>query len=112
HLNRKQVANMSEREVNSIGMGLIDAACKRDRNVSYFMMCVEDLRGLANVFSIGQPYKSDVFEQYHELYRGKTLKTHQDFINYCFEKYPNGGEVKFQEYYDFMNHPYYDNAYS
>lgn len=114
HLNRKQVANMSQKEINSVGVGIIDEACKRNRNASYFMMCIEELYNTdgVNVFSMNQPLKSNYFDAYHKLYDGKTLKTTQDFINYCFDKYPDGGEIKFHEYYNFMKQPFYEETFS
>lgn len=112
HLNRKQTAAMSAKEFNNIGAPIIDEACKRNRNASYFMMCVDDLRSQANLFSMNQPYASNYFDSYHELYGDKSLKTTQDFINYCFQKYPNGGEIKFQEYYDFMSKGYFEEKFS
>lgn len=113
HLNSKQVGNMSAKEKTRIGGDVIGAATKRSRDISYFMYCHNELRDMCfNVFSIGQPFQSNYFDGYHKLYEGKTLRTHQDFINYCFEKYPNGGEIKFQEYYDFMGNPFYSQLFS
>lgn len=113
HLNAKQVANMSEKEKAAVGEDIITEAKKRNRNASYFMYCVEEARDRGfNVFSINQPYASDFFKGYHDTYEGKTLLTHQDFINYCFKKYPKGGEIKFQEYFDFMAKPYYEDRFT
>lgn len=112
HLNSKQVANMTAKEQKNIGGEIIDEAKKRNRNISYFMYAINYLREKGfNVFSMGQPFPSAYFNAYGDM-GYKTIPTHQEFINYCFEKYPNGGEIKFKEYYSFMAKSFYELPFS
>lgn len=102
HLNPKQVKNMPANGKRAIGEDIINESKKRKRNISYFIYCCNYLLGLndINIYSINQPFRSHYFNSYNHY---KSLKTHQEFINYCFEKYPNGGEIKWHEYYSFMS---------
>lgn len=113
HLNKKQVGNMSQKEINNQGLDVIEDAKKRHRNNSYFMYVIETIESEGfNVFSMNQPIKSNYFNEEHSLYGGKTLKTTQDFINHCFETMPDGGEVRFDDYYQFMKHDFYEKSFS
>lgn len=112
HLNTKQVDNMTDRERNNIGRDVINEAKKRKTNTSYVRMCINELRQVANVFSMNQPFKSDYFDEEHALYDGKSLKTTQDFINHCFNKLPNGGIVTFNDYYNFMKQDFFELEFS
>lgn len=111
HLNHLQVKNLSEKEINAIGEDLIQLSSQRFGNYSYYNHCREYLLSIgANVFSINQSIRSDYFKDYHSTY--KTINTNQDFVNYCFEKYPEGGEIKFSEYYDFMKADFYETRFN
>ena len=92
HLNHFQTKNLSIKEKNILGDELLEQMKARDGNYSYLFYCKDYLieKGL-DVFQINQPLKSNYFNSIHSEY--KTLKTHQDFVNYCFEKYPNGGLI-------------------
>ncbi|MBX3253930.1 MAG: hypothetical protein KF862_07280 [Chitinophagaceae bacterium] len=111
HLNAKQVGNMSEKEKLAVGSSLIKEAAKRTPNYSYIDWAREYIQDSGGeVFSINQPNASSFFDDYHKKF--KTIKTNQDFINHCFKKYPNGGEIKWHEYYEFMKEPFYEQEFS
>lgn len=113
HLNPKQIANMSDRERKAIGSEIMDEAKKRNRNDSYFRYSIyylESLEGV-NVFSMNQPLRSNYFDSYKKNYP-KRFKTHQDFINLCFEKIPNGGVIRFSDYLKFMREDWFNNKFS
>lgn len=111
HLNHFQTKNLSIKEKNILGDELLEQMKARDGNYSYLFYCKDYLieKGL-DVFQINQPLKSNYFNSIHSEY--KTLKTHQDFVNYCFEKYPNGGEIKWHEYYNFMKEDFFEQTFN
>ena len=112
HLNHKQIANMSDKELVNIGEDVINDAKKRNIDQTYKVYCHSQLRNYGHtVYASGQPYPSKYMSYYSELGL-KGIKTNQEFVNYCFEKYPNGGEIKFGEYYEFMKEGFYEMPFS
>ncbi len=115
HLNPKQIKNLSDKEFINIGESVINEAKKRHTKIfdSYYQYLVEDMfENGFNVFSMGQPFKSSYFNNSHEIYKGKTLKTTQDFINHCFDNYEDGQEIRFSDYYQFMKSDFYEMSFS
>lgn len=105
HLNKKQVSRMSDRERAAIGPEVIAAAGMRKANIlqAYYQYGVEMAIELGmNVYGSGQPYRSDYFKEEHEIYENTTIKTNQDFVNWCFDNLNDGDEVKFADYYMVM----------
>jgi DNA repair photolyase len=113
HLNKKQVSNMTQKEINNQGLDVIEDAKKRVRNNSYLQFAEDycELEGF-NFFTMNQPSKSNYFNDEHNTYPNKTLKTTQDFINHCFEAMPGGGEIRFDDYYQFMKSEFYEKSFS
>lgn len=113
HLNSKQISRMTGKEKINMGSEILESAKKRQRNNSYFMYIHSDLveRGI-NVFSMNQPFRSDYFDGYKKTYKDKTLKTTQEFINYCFDNYADGQMIRFTDYYEFMKNDYFEHDFS
>lgn len=113
HLNGNQIKQMTKREKDAIGKDLLESSKKRANSKvnTYFRYIHETLRNEGfEVYSMNQPYKTSYFDEYHKNHKG--FKTHQDFINYCYEKYPNGGEIKWNEYYSFMKNDLFEENFS
>lgn len=107
HLNKNQVANMSDKDRDAIGPELIARAQKRklpdeDRAVIFraYEACID--LGMP-FFSFGQPFRSEFFAPYHETYLGKTFPTLQDWINHLWDE-PDSEErvITFDEFADFF----------
>lgn len=104
HFSRRQVAAMTARERSALGEGLIGRVRSRltppeDRAaLDQVRMLVLEV-GL-EVFSVGQPNRSDFFAPYHRLYR--TIPTMQDFINWCHDHLSLGEWITWQMFSDFF----------
>ena len=112
HLNQKQISCMSAKELKAIGAVANVATRRKNRTDEAYLRFVEELflnLGF-DVFSMNQPRPSAYFDSYHKAYSGKTIKTHQDFINHLC-KGPDK-EVLFEEYYEFMKADFYENSFS
>ncbi len=110
HLNRKQISNMSQKEKDAISEEILNNSTKRKSNndISYVIECNKIAKNYGfNVYSNGQPYYSTYFDNYHKAYPGKTLKTHQDFINHMFDSYSEAC-FDFTYYYEFLSNDLYD----
>lgn len=114
HLNKKQISNMSASEKRNVGESILEKAKIRTKEApAYLIYAHEHLTANGfNVFAMNQPYQSRYFDEEHELYKGKTLKTNQDFINNCFDKYTGPIEIHFDDYYEFMKADYYEKKFS
>lgn len=104
HFSRRQAAAMTDRERRALGEGLIARVRSRvtppgDRTA------LDRVRDLAQgvgleIFSVGQPNRSDFFAPYHQLYR--TIPTMQDFINWCHDELAPGAWITWQQFSDFF----------
>lgn len=114
HLNNRQIANLTKKERTAIGEEIIRSSnpLRFGSAENYIMFACEVVKdsGL-QVFSKQQPFRSDYFAKYHELYHGKTFKTMQDFINWCFENKPNKSEVTLSEFINFMDISFVNDEY-
>jgi len=114
HLNKKQISNMTEKERCNVGSNILNSSTKRNKvTPSYFIYAHNHLtlNGF-NVFTMNQPFRSSYFDEEHSVYKGKTLKTNQDFINHCFDNYSEPIEINFDQYYEFMKMDYYEKSFS
>lgn len=88
HMNRQQEFNLSDRERKALTLEVISLALKRKPADSVFDFLrrteIEARECGLEVFSIGQPVKSDYFAPYRQVYR-KTFPVMQDFINACYD---------------------------
>lgn len=111
HLNRKQVENLSKREKDAIGNEIIEISKKRNHNNLFTKHLVEytdiAMKKGFNQLTGNQPFYSEYWNETHEVYKGKTLKTYQDFINYCFTDIKEGA-IDFEEFYQFIKKDYFE----
>ena len=90
HINQKQYANLSPREITALDEGILENALRRrvDTATFDFLRYTETCaieRGL-EVYSIGQPRKSNFFAPYRECYT-KTFPVVQDYVNACYDDF-------------------------
>ena len=105
HLNSKQEANLSKREVDALTPDLINLSKKRNTNElhTYLFEVLDILRTNGfNVYTMLQPAPTAYHDAVHEVCAGKTLPTLQGFVNWCFETVPDGENVYFGEYLAYM----------
>ncbi|MBE9178694.1 radical SAM protein [Oculatella sp. LEGE 06141] len=106
HFNYKQLRNMPQRGREAIGESIIKRAQKRNPDPDEFQQWLE-LRQMVTdvgleVFSAGQPNRSNYFEPYHQLYP-KTFGVLQDFVNWCHDRQLQTTDlISFNEFADFL----------
>lgn len=107
HLNNNQTRNMSERERAAVGEGIISRSFKRQADAetyNYFIGAIEDARQLGlNTYCINNPWRSDYWRDAEELYPTR-FPTFQGFLNWCHENKQPGGDVWFEEFWNYL-HP-------
>lgn len=104
HFSRRQVAAMSAREKAALGEAVIGRARERVIDPTDWV-ALNGVRQAAldaglEVFSVGQPNRSNFFAPYHELYR--TIPTMQDFINWCHDHLEGGAWIAWEAFRDFF----------
>lgn len=96
-LKAKRIQKLSETTKANIGSAAIES-CISGRCRIYVRECMDGIRQKG--FSLakkGMPYRSDFFNDLKRAL-GITMPVLQDFINYCFNRYPNGGPITFEEF--------------
>lgn len=114
HFNHRQVAGMSQKEKDACGADVISRACKKSSRLDEAYLkwfCSEANNFGFNTFSMNQPLHSHYFDSYHKTYPGRTLKTHQDFINKLIDEGIDR-EIKFSDYYEFMRSNFFEDRFS
>lgn len=112
HLNKKQIANLSPKEYKALdSYGVIDYSTKRSLNnksyqFSLDMTKIVEEAGLS-VFYAGYSKPSAYFDKYYEMYP-QNMRNVQGMVNYLYERYPEGAEVNFEDYYNWMYEPFFD----
>ena len=115
HLNKKQIDNLSKREIDAIGQEVLEISKKRHHHNLFTKHLVNytdiAIKNGFNQLTGNQPFYSEYWNDTHEVYKGKTLKTYQDFINYCFTDVKDGA-IDFDEFYNFIKKDYYEIEFS
>ncbi len=106
HLNKKQQANLSAREIINILKPVLDRAKRRKtatEDLTAYCRARECAQAIGlEIFSIGQMNASDYFKPYRELYP-KTFPTNQDFVNWCHSQPETvRQEIYFDDYAEVM----------
>ncbi len=87
HLSNDQIANMKAKERHALDENIIKRARKRKNTPQdetiFHATRQEALSVGLEIFSVGQPNRSDFFKPYHQTYK-KTFQTLQGFINRCY----------------------------
>ena len=103
HLNAKQIKAMSKSERESIGKDILTRSKKRRRDDldsdAFFYARDTALAYGFEIFSNGQPNRSDIWDIYRDVY-AKTFPTNQDFVNHCLDNGLHGGMLAFPHWYD------------
>ena len=106
HLNPRQDKRLSPTARAALGEDLIARARKR-RPPSQDLEAVMAMRAAARdagleVFSVGQPERSDFFAPWERCYQ-RGFPTAQGFVNWCHDHYgPGGGLVTFEDFATFF----------
>jgi hypothetical protein len=104
HLNYKQIAQMTKKEKSYIGVEVLSLAQKRNvpsHWFNHFLNARSEAEYLnLEVFSNGQPTRSNFFKPFREIYK-KTFPVAQDFVNWCFDNQPDD-LITFEEFCNSM----------
>lgn len=112
HLNKKQISRMSEKEVNSMD-GLLENASKRYLNYSYCEYLAEYFKELGgNAYSGFYDTEATQYHMNAAKFYDKRIKTSSEFIKHCYNKLPDGGIVRFSDYYNFLKEDYFEMQFS
>jgi len=116
HLNNRQIANLSKREMEAFGTDNIRNSnpLRYGSAENYIMFATEHIRQFGlEVFTKQQPFKSDYFAPFEAIYgKDKTFRTMQGFINWCFENKTDGSKVTFDEFVNYMDIPFLEERYN
>lgn len=101
HLNAKQEQALSSRERDALTADLITSAKRKSPDVETIsfirhVMNIVQAAGM-QVFSIGQPVRSDFFQSYREIYP-RTFPVMQDFVNWCHDRNDTDSLITFEQF--------------
>jgi DNA repair photolyase len=105
HLNSKQEANMSKKEIEAMTPEILAMSKKRTYNAmhDYLFEVLQILNDNGfNAYTMLQPVKSLYHDAINQVYGNKSLPTLQGFLNWCFDTVPDGDYVYFGEYMAYM----------
>lgn len=105
HLNPKQIVNLTVKERDGLTEPIINRAQKRTRSdaeMGHFHAALNTARAIGyEVFSIGQPIRSDYFAPYRRIYP-QTFPVMQDFINWCHDRGDTDSLIDFAQFSSLM----------
>jgi len=94
-IKQKRLSLLSEKRKACFGAALETLGAK---NRDYVRECTQYL--IAKGFAVakkGMPFRSSLFDDMKSRL-GKTMPVMQDFVNYCFDKYPSGTVLSYPEF--------------
>lgn len=104
HLSTRQIEMMPENYKTRLGNDVI-VESKKQVFIGfndYINSAIDSAISVGlEVFKTGQHFASKYFEPYHYVYQ-KTFPTFQGFLNKCHEDMPEGGEVSFWDYAEYV----------
>lgn len=105
HLNKKQIANSSERELNAMGTEVVTEAQRRKLPIEVFDFIKQTKLQAQSIgleaISTGQPEPSNYFSNYRKHYK-KTFPVWMDYVNSCHVDGDTERLRSFAEYYAVM----------
>lgn len=95
-MSRNRLKVLTQSRKDRMGAALDD--CRTGRVRAYVRECTEYLIGAGmTVCKKGMPFRSTFFDDI-KARLGKTMPTHQDFVNYCWDTKGDAGAVTFSEF--------------
>lgn len=103
----QQRANMSRKQIKNLGDKVFEGAKKKsfteeEQNFYYLVLGMCENKNLPT-YSVGQPYRSDFFKPYREIYPN-SWPTTQEFLNHLIDN--NIEEFGFEDWFNFLA-PYF-----
>lgn len=101
-MSRNRLKILPQSRINRMGEQTLND-CRTGRVKQYVRECTQYLVGAGMIIcKKGMPYRSSFFDDIRDRLK-KTMPTHQDFVNYCFDSKKNG-PVYFDEFDGIIRH--------
>lgn len=96
-MSKNRIKALPQSRKNRIGEASLND-CLSGRTRQYVRECTDYLVKTGMIIcKKGMPYRTSFFDDIRARI-GRTMPVHQDFVNYCFDNYPNGSPVTFSEF--------------